>query len=190
MEFVAIIKAAKHVPTTYITPRYHNIEGSCLGINYIDYSIHSWKNMIDVNLYGLIAYCNGEMLMRCPLTITLFSGLFYAWLFTLTILNHCHKYLLFQAGMNIKPVWMWWTPLILWQWVKSIIRCTLLPNDSCSVKSEPKQKTIWYVIVWWYFKCAKGQSKYCSTIPNGIRCPRNWAFWVPFPCTGFQWALI
>mmetsp|Transcript_1214 Transcript_1214/g.2755 ORF Transcript_1214/g.2755 Transcript_1214/m.2755 type:complete len:95 (+) Transcript_1214:1833-2117(+) len=72
-----MIKTAKHVPTTYITPSHYDIGGSLLCVNYNDYMRSTTeKLMIDANLYGLCAYGDGATLMRCPLANILFSGLF------------------------------------------------------------------------------------------------------------------
>ncbi len=71
-----MIKAAKHVPSTYITPSHYDIGGSCLSVNYNDY-MQSEKLMINANLHGLCTFGDGAMLMRYPLTNILFSAFLY-----------------------------------------------------------------------------------------------------------------
>ncbi len=74
-KFVAMIKAARHVPTTYQTPSNKNVGGKLLVENYNDYmSDMTAKLLIDVADFGLTVFGDCATIVKCPLTNILFAG--------------------------------------------------------------------------------------------------------------------
>ncbi len=72
---MAMIKAARHVPTTYQTPSNKDVGGKLLVENYNDYmSDMTAKLLIDAADFGLTVFGDGATIVKCPLTNILFAG--------------------------------------------------------------------------------------------------------------------
>lgn len=70
-----MLKTAKHVPSTYITPSRKDVSGCLLVENCKDYLTKTTKKLlIDVGFFGLTAMGDGATIVKCPLTNILFSG--------------------------------------------------------------------------------------------------------------------
>ena len=84
-----MIKAARHVPTSYKTPDRRKIGGELLKKNYDEYMDETTKKLLrDVDIFGLSCYGDGATLMKCPLTNVLFSGEFFMLLFFYLLKMH------------------------------------------------------------------------------------------------------
>ncbi len=74
-KFIAMLKTAKHVPSTYIPPSRKDVGGCLLVENYKDYLIETTKKLlIDVGFFGLTAMGDGATIVKCPRTNILFAG--------------------------------------------------------------------------------------------------------------------
>mmetsp|Transcript_13595 Transcript_13595/g.28714 ORF Transcript_13595/g.28714 Transcript_13595/m.28714 type:complete len:234 (-) Transcript_13595:83-784(-) len=99
-KFIAMLKAARHVPSTYVLPSIKDVGGSLLVENYKDYINSTTKKLhIGAELFGLTAMKDGATIVKCPLTNILVDMFYYLNNFTNSfVINNLSYLFLISRG--------------------------------------------------------------------------------------------